>query len=140
MALVCVSPSFPEVMRITDGHGADVVTDNIGDAELWQGGINSLAGQGRLVTAGAHAGAEVKINLTKLYLGRQRIIGSPGSNFSDVEWAMDAAADGSIRAPIIDRILPLHEAVTAHELVEKRVPIGKVLLDPIQSADHPVSA
>ncbi len=128
-----------EVMKLTDGHGADVVTESIGDPVLWQGAMNSLASQGRLVTAGAHAGSEVTINLTKLYIGRQRIIGSPGSDFADVEWAMAAAADGSIRAPIIDRILPLHEATAAHDLVERRVPVGKLLLDPIQSRDRPAT-
>ncbi len=126
-----------EVMKLTDGHGVDVVTESIGDPVLWQGAMNSLATQGRLVTAGAHAGNEVTIDLRKLYIGRQRIIGSPGSNLSDVEWAMAAAEDGSIRAPIVDRILPLHEAAAAHRLVEQRIPVGKLLLDPIQSKDHP---
>ena len=126
-----------EVMKLTDGHGADVVTESIGDPVLWQGAMNSLASQGRLVTAGAHAGSDVMINLTKLYIGRQRIIGSPGSDFADVEWAMAAAHEGSIRAPIIDRIMPLHEAAAAHDLVEQRLPVGKLLLDPIQSKDHP---
>lgn len=129
-----------EVMKITDGHGADVVTDSIGDAELWQDAMNSLASQGRLVTAGAHAGTDVSISLTKLYIGRQRIIGSPGCNFSDVEWSMEAAADGSIRPPIIDRILPLHEAAVAHDLVQRRVPVGKILLDPLQSSDQPMTS
>ena len=129
-----------EVRKLTDGHGADVVTDNIGDPELWQGAMNSLASQGRLVTAGAHAGTEVTINLKNIYLGRQRIIGSPGCNFDDVEWAMSAAADGSIRAPIIDQIMPLHEASAAHALVESRSFAGKILLDPIQSRDHPTSS
>ena len=124
-------------MKLTDGHGADVVTESIGDPVLWQGAMNSLASQGRLVTAGAHAGSDVMINLTKLYIGRQRIIGSPGSDFADVEWAMAAAHEGSIRAPIIDRIMPLHEAAAAHDLVEQRLPVGKLLLDPIQSKDHP---
>lgn len=126
-----------EVRKISDGHGADVVTDNIGDPELWQGATGSLASQGRLVTAGAHAGNEVKINLRDLYLGRQRIIGSPGCDFADVEWAISAAADGSIRAPLIDRIMPLHEAAAAHALVESRSFTGKILLDPHQSKDHP---
>lgn len=124
-----------EVMRITDGHGADVVTESIGDPALWPGAMDSLAVLGRLVTAGAHGGGEVTLDLRKLYIRRQRIIGSPGSNFADVAWAMEAAKDGSIRAPIVDRILPLHEAAEAHRLVEQRVPVGKVLLDPTQSAD-----
>ena len=126
-----------EVKKITEGRGVDVVTDNIGDAKLWQGAMNSLASQGRLVTAGAHAGSEVKINLKNLYLGRQRIIGSPGCNFGDVEWAMSVAKDGRVVAPIIDRILPLHDAILAHTLVENRDFSGKILLDPLQSKDHP---
>ncbi len=44
---------------------------------------------------------------------------------------------GSIRSPIVDRIMPLHEAAEAHRLVEQRVPVGKVLLDVFQSKDQP---
>ena len=128
-----------EVMKITDGHGADVVAENVGDPELWTGATNSLAVLGRLVTAGAHAGGEVKLNLGNLYRKRQTIYGSPACNFADVEWAMKVAKKSKIFSPIIDRILPLHEAAEGHRLVEQRVPVGKVLLDPIQSKDHPTA-
>lgn len=128
-----------EVMKITNGHGADVVSENIGDPELWTGAMDSLAALGRLVTAGAHAGGEVKLNLANLYRKRQTIYGSPACDFADIAWAMTEAEKGTIRAPIIDRILPLHEAVQAHQLVEQRVPVGKVLLDPIQSKDYPTA-
>ena len=43
---------------------------------------------------------------------------------------MDAAKDGTIRPPIIDRIMPLSEAVAAHRLIESRESVGKILLDP----------
>lgn len=128
-----------EVRRITDGRGVDVVTDSVGDGELFAAAMNSLAKLGRLVTAGAHAGHAATINLMTFYIRRQRIIGSPGCDFIDIDWALDAAADGSIRAPIVDRILPLHEAAEAHRLIEARVPVGKVLLDPILSADQPTA-
>ena len=128
-----------EVLKITNGHGADVVAENIGDPELWIGATDSLAELGRLVTAGAHAGGEVKLNLANLYRKRQTIYGNPTCDFADIDWAMAAAEQGTIRAPIIDRILPLHEAAEAHRLVEQRVPVGKVLLDPIQSKDHPTA-
>ena len=127
-----------EVMKLTKGRGVNVVAESTGDADLWPGAINSLGKTGRLVTAGAHAGGEVSLNLRQLYIRRQRIITGPGANFADALWAMEAAKEGSIRAPIIDRIMPLHEAAEAHRLVEQRIPIGKVLLDPTQSADHPV--
>ncbi len=129
-----------EVMAITDGHGADVVTESIGDAALWPGAMGSLAVLGRLVTAGAHAGGQVSLDLRQLYLKRQRIVAMPACDFDDIDWALDAARDGTVRAPIIDRILPLHRAAEAHRLVEARAAVGKVLLDPIQSADVPVEA
>jgi NADPH2:quinone reductase len=129
-----------EVRRITGGRGADVVAENIGDPELWPGAMASLGLQGRLVTAGAHAGGRVMLDLHQLYRNRQRIIGSPTCDFSDVEWALNAAADGSIVSPLIDRIMPLHEAAEAHRLIEARTAIGKILLDPIASENASASS
>ena len=127
-----------EVMALTDGHGADVVTESIGDPDLWPGAMDSLAVLGRLVTAGAHAGGQVSLDLRQLYLKRQRIIAMPACDFDDIDWALQAARDGAVRAPIIDRTLPLHRAADAHRLIEAREAVGKVLLDPVQSAAVPV--
>jgi NADPH:quinone reductase len=51
--------------------------------------------------------------------GRQRIIRAP----------LDLVAKGKIRTPIAARI-PLAEAGKAHELIESRKPMGKILLKP----------
>ncbi|MEE9278273.1 MAG: zinc-binding dehydrogenase, partial [Dehalococcoidia bacterium] len=123
-----------EVMRITEGSGVQVVAENVGDPELWTGAINSLGRYGRLVTAGAHAGGVVTLDLRSVYLRRIQIMGEPGCDFPDIDWALDAAKDGAIRAPLIDRIMPLQEAAEAHRLVEGRSVSGKVLLDPTVSA------
>ena len=120
-----------EVKKITNGRGVDLVADNIGDPDLWVCSMESLSSMGRLVTAGAHAGTTASIDLKQLYLGRQTIIGSPGCNFSDVDLALKMAEDGSIKAPIIHKIFPLHEASEAHRLVEEGNFAGKILLDPI---------
>jgi NADPH:quinone reductase-like Zn-dependent oxidoreductase len=45
---------------------------------------------------------------------------------------MDMAAQGRFKA-LIDCVLPLSEAVRAHEIVEGRGGIGKVILDPTRS-------
>ena len=119
-----------EVKRLTEGRGVDIVADNIGDPDLWSGAMESLASMGRLVTAGSHVGTTGTINLRNLYLGRQTIIGSPGCNFSDVELALEMSKDGSIKAPIIHKVMPLHEAAKAHALVEAGNFAGKILLDP----------
>ena len=126
-----------EVGRITDGRGVEVVAENIGDPDLWPGAFNSLAARGRLVTAGAHGGGTVPLDITRLYLRRIKIFGSPGCDTSDIEWTMEQAHAGTIRPAKIDRIMPLHEADEAHGLMERRETSGKLLLNPLLSADYP---
>ncbi len=120
-----------EVMKLTGGKGVDVVAENIGDPELFPAALESLGRFGRMVTAGAHGGGTVPLDVSRLYIRRITIIGAPGCDFSDIEWSMDAARDGSIRPPAIDRIMPHAEAVAAHRLIEAREPAGKVLLNPL---------
>jgi NADPH2:quinone reductase len=119
-----------EVMRITNGHGVDVVFENIADPTLWPGAFNSLAWAGRLVTAGGHGGGKVTLDVKRLYLRRMRIIGAAGTNRRDVERALDAAAAGKIRA-VIDRAMPLREAAAAHRIMEESQILGKIILQPI---------
>ncbi len=120
-----------EVMKLTDGNGVDVVCENIADPTLWPGAFNSLAMGGRLVTAGAHGGGNVNLDVKRLYMKRLRIIGAAGTHPSDVDKALEAAAAGRIRA-IIDRTLPLSEAAEAHRILERNQTLGKIILDPTQ--------
>lgn len=118
-----------EVRKLTDGHGADVVFENIADPTLWPGAFGSLASHGRLVTAGAHGGGIVPLDVKRLYLQRLRIIGAAGANKRDIERAIEAGAAGEVRA-IIDRVLPLSRAAEAHRVLEANAALGKVILDP----------
>ena len=76
-----------EVMKLTDGRGVAVVCENIADPTLWPGAFNSLAMGGRLVTAGAHGGGNVNLDVKRLYMKRLRIIGAAGTHLSDVDKA-----------------------------------------------------
>lgn len=118
-----------EVMKLTDGQGVDVVCENVGDPDLWNQAFNSLAVHGRLVTAGAHAGTNVDLNLRQLYLRRIRIIGDGSEAPGGTARAFRLAAEGKLK-PLIDRILPLSQAAEAHRYVAARSGIGKVVLDP----------
>jgi NADPH:quinone reductase-like Zn-dependent oxidoreductase len=118
-----------EVLKLTGGEGVHVVAENVGDPQLWPGAFNSLRLGGRLVTAGAHAGGEVKLDLRRLYLKRITIMGDPSADKSDIQWSLEAAGAG-MRPPEIDRVLPLRDAAEAHRLIESRTASGKVLLDP----------
>lgn len=118
-----------EVMRITDGRGVDVVFENIGDPALWPGAFNSLAEHGRLVTAGAHGGGIVTLDLRRLYQRSLRLIGGSGAGPQHVERALADAATGRIR-PMPYRVMPLARAALAHRLLESGQVVGKIVLDP----------
>ena len=121
-----------EVMSLTGHDGVDVVCENISDPTLWPGAFNSLAINGRMVTAGAHGGGTVTLDMKRLYMRRLRIIGTAGTNVADVYKALDAAGQGKIRA-IINRTMPLRDAAQAHRIVEKNQIVGKIILEPTAS-------
>jgi NADPH:quinone reductase-like Zn-dependent oxidoreductase len=117
-----------EVMRLTEGRGVDVVFEYVGDPDLFPKAFETLARGGRLVRAGAHAGGIVPLDVNRLYLNRLTVLGSTAFEPEDVATSLEAAVGRF--AVMIDRILPLAAAAEAHEIVEARQSIGKVLLDP----------
>jgi NADPH:quinone reductase-like Zn-dependent oxidoreductase len=119
-----------EVMRITLARGVDVVFENIGEPELFAKAFATLTRRGgRLVTAGGHGGGIVPLDVNRLYLNHLTVIGATGEEASDYRFSLEAAAAGKYKA-LIDRVLPLSDAVHAHEIVAGRMSVGKVVLDP----------
>jgi len=119
-----------EARRITNGRGVDVVFENIADVELFPKAFASLARNGRLVTAGAHGGGTVPLDVKHLYLNSISVIGSVGRiTAEDLKLTLAWAAAGRYRV-LVDQVLPLAQAGHAHRIVEARSGIGKVLLQP----------
>ena len=122
-----------EVRRITGGAGVNVVLENEGDPELFPKAFAALTRGGRLVTAGGHAGGIVPLDVKHLYLNRITVIGDPLDTPENFELGLKLAAQGQLKV-LIDHVLPLSAAAHAHEMVEARDGIGKVLLDPTRMA------
>jgi NADPH:quinone reductase-like Zn-dependent oxidoreductase len=118
-----------EVMRITEGRGVNVVFENIGDPTTFPKALATLMRRGRLVTAGGHGGGVVPLDVNRLYQNHLTVIGATGETPADVEMSLKAAAEGRFKG-LIDRIMPMSQVVQAHEWVESRGGIGKVILDP----------
>ncbi len=118
-----------EIMRITDGHGVDLVFDNIANPKTFPKAFAAIAHGGRLVTAGAHGGPVVPLDCFKLYDSKITIMGSAGSTMENVRHALDAAGKGKIKVNI-EEVFPLSRIQEAHRLVEGSAPPGKILLDP----------
>jgi NADPH2:quinone reductase len=123
-----------ETRRLTAGRGVDVVFENIADAELFPKAFASLAHHGRLITAGAHGGGTVPLDVKSLYLNAITVIGSTGQvTPDDLTLTLLAAAEGRHRV-LIDRVLPLTEAANAHRIVAERSGTGKIVLQPSREA------
>lgn len=119
-----------EVLRITQGRGVDVVFENIGDPSQWEGAFNSLAQGGRLVTVGAHGGGMVTLDLKRLYQRRLQVMSGLGvEGRAELERSLQLTAQGAFQV-LIDRTMPLSQAVAAHRLVAGNDSLGKVILDP----------
>jgi NADPH2:quinone reductase len=118
-----------EARRITGGSGVNVVLDNIGDPVTFPKALAALGFQGRLVTAGGHGGGNVPLDVKYLYLNVITIFGNPIDTPDNFRLALQVAAEGRLKV-LIDEVLPLQEARRAHEIVEARSGIGKVVLTP----------
>ncbi len=118
-----------EVQKITDGGGVDLVLENIGDPELFQGAFNSMGRGAKMVTAGAHAGGHVELDLWKLYLFQLQIIGEPREQPGGLARALKMAGEQDIKC-LIDKVMPLSQADEAHRYAAERGGVGKVILDP----------
>ena len=118
-----------EVMKITHGKGVDVLYDNIANPVVLPVAFHAIGMNGRLVTAGAHAGPNVTIDFAHLYHKQITIRGRPGYTPSDLPHCLAAAAQGKV-IPHIERVMPLSQAAEAHRLIEQHESHGKIVLDP----------
>jgi NADPH:quinone reductase len=120
---------YDEVMKITGGKGVDVLYDNIANPTVLPVAFRAIGMDGRLVTAGAHAGPNVSIDFSHLYHKRITIKGRPGYTPSDLPHCLEAAAQGKV-IPQIERVLLLSRAIEAHRMIEAHEGQGKIVLDP----------
>ena len=117
-----------EVRSLTDGLGASVVFDHVG-GDTWVKSVDCLARGGRMVALGLTSGPKSEVDVRRVYSDELSIMGVYGQSKGDVEQVLRLAAEGKLR-PSIYRELPLAEARRAHEIVESREVLGKVLLIP----------
>ncbi len=118
-----------EVMKLTDKRGVDVVFENIADPDLFPKALASIRRGGKLLTAGAHGGPIVPLNVSLLYMNGLSVIGTTEHTVEDVAAALDAATQKRLKV-LIDKVLPLSEVREAHRIVDSREGAGKVLLIP----------
>jgi NADPH:quinone reductase-like Zn-dependent oxidoreductase len=105
----------------------DVVVDVVGGPlfRLWP---SLLAPRGRVVVAGAVAGPIVEIDLRRLYLNQQQILGSTMHTPAIFRDLAGLAVRGDLRVPVAARY-PLTEVREAQRAFREDSLVGKVVLD-----------
>ncbi|AET33308.1 alcohol dehydrogenase catalytic domain-containing protein [Pyrobaculum ferrireducens] len=104
----------------------DVVLDPTG-AGNWELSYSLLGRMGRYVTAGALTGAEVKLDLRRLYGMQISVIGSTGGRRGDFKLVVRLLESGRIKA-VIYKTYGLAEARRALEELRSGDRVGKVLV------------
>jgi putative PIG3 family NAD(P)H quinone oxidoreductase len=125
-----------EVRAATDGHGADVILDNMA-AKYLARNIAALALNGRLVVIGMQGGTKAELDLGALMSKRAAVLATslrarpPAENAAIVasvrEHVWPLFVSGAVR-PVVDRVLPLADVAEAHRVVESSAHVGKVVL------------
>ncbi|GAB2726995.1 NAD(P)H-quinone oxidoreductase [Melaminivora jejuensis] len=125
-----------EVLRLTEGRGADVVLDMVAGDYLARE-IGCLAEDGRIVIIAVQGGVQAQIDAGAVLRKRLTITGStlrprPVAFKAQIAQALQREvwpllASGAIR-PVIHSTFPAAEAAAAHALMESRQHVGKIVL------------
>ena len=114
------------VKEATNGRGADVVVEHVGEA-TWERTLQAARPGGRIAVCGATSGPNPRAALHRIWWKQLTIHGSTMGTKEDFEGAYELVA--SRRAlPVVDRVFPLSEARAAHERLESGVQLGKIVL------------
>jgi putative PIG3 family NAD(P)H quinone oxidoreductase len=127
---------FVEPVKAWAPTGVDVILDPVGAGYLADN-LAVLGLDGRLVIIGLMGGAEASVNLGLMMVKRQRIIGSTlrARSLAAKATVMDALhaevwphIESGVIRPIVEAIIPIEEAESAHALVAADQTFGKVVM------------
>ena len=92
---------FVEVVReATDGHGADVILDNMGAAKYLARNVDALATEGRLVVIGMQGGTKGELDLGVLLRKRGAVIATAPA-------ATAGRGEGGDLPSVVEHVWPL---------------------------------
>jgi 2-desacetyl-2-hydroxyethyl bacteriochlorophyllide A dehydrogenase len=115
------------IREATGGAGADVVFELVGTRETSAAALASLGKRGTLVYVG-YSFDTVEITPLSLVVSEQRILTSVGNRRSELVAALELAARGRLRTPVVE--YPLDQAGTALEDLRAGRVLGRAVLLP----------
>ncbi len=129
------APDWPTRLRETlNGTTLDVVFDSIGGTTARDLLAAMTPVRGRILSYGWLSGAPAQVSTMDLLpYGLTLTVCAGSAWLAGVSRSGTAVLDRAITGtltPRIDSVLPLAEAAKAHQLIEQRSPIGKIILRP----------
>lgn len=115
------------VRALTGKRGVDLVLDSAAGESL-TAALRALRKGGRVVTAGATAGARVEIDVRRVFWNQLEIVGSTMGSDADVSDMLRMVA-GARLTPLIDRTTPLDDGRDALRRLEAQEQFGKIVLE-----------
>ncbi|KAL2760318.1 hypothetical protein ACRALDRAFT_1026203 [Sodiomyces alcalophilus JCM 7366] len=123
-----------EVLRITQGHGVDVVFDGVGKA-TFDFDLNVAARKARVISFGNASGAVPPVDILRLGAKNIKLARPVVNNYvatrEELEKygkeLLDMVAAGEVKVPI-HKVYDLADAASAHRDLEGRQTIGKLLI------------
>ena len=113
--------------RSYDG-GVDVVINFTG-GDTWLPSLRCIKRGGKLLVCGATAGHDPKEDLRYVWSFEITIQGSNSFYDHDLQGLMTLIQDGKMK-PVIDKVLPLDQAIEGLRVLRDREVIGKVVVEP----------
>jgi NADPH2:quinone reductase len=121
----------------TDGEGVDLSLDGVGD-DVFTGCLDATKHFGRIVPYGAASGVPGTVDTGKVFFENQSVIGyhlgqammrDPQRVFAAVPDLTQGLEAGELEV-IVGKTFPLEDAPEAHQYIEDRKSVGKVVLTP----------
>jgi NADPH:quinone reductase-like Zn-dependent oxidoreductase len=119
-----------EVRGLTEGRGADLIVDSVGE-QSWSASLRSLRRGGRLVVCGATTGPNVSLDLRRLFWHQWSLLGSTLGSQREYAEIVALAGEGKLW-PVVDRVVPLADAVGAYQRMSRGEQFGKLVIEVAQ--------
>jgi NADPH:quinone reductase-like Zn-dependent oxidoreductase len=116
-----------EARKATGGIGVDAVVDSVGE-ESWPHSLRALRRGGRLMVCGATSGPMIGLDLRRLFWHQWSILGSTLGSRRDYAEVVKLAGEGKLW-PIVDRVVPLDEAIAAVNRLKRGEQVGKLVIE-----------
>ena len=111
------------VRQLTAGRGVDLVIDTVGAATL-SSSVSAARSGGRVVVCGATTGAEGSVDIRELFWRQIAVMGSTMGSQEDFRRMLEAVSVHRL-VPVIDSVIPLAQAESALERLQRGGQLGK---------------